>query len=102
MTYGEWSDNFQRSFPGGSFESFATLAGKVVRFTGLKISEKSDPIPSAIVVYDQEGKTWVTVTNKTTFIRPLTESEYTTWKEEDVARKRAERISRKSNGSNRG
>lgn len=89
MTYGEWSDNFQWSFPGGRFDSYNNLNGQVVQFKGLRVTADAKPIQLATVVYGQNGKTWVIdeSTNEVQTFRPFTENEYLVWKEKQRDKK---------------
>lgn len=83
LSYGNLADLFQRSFLGGRFKDFLYLGGNVAQYVDLKINEKAPPIKNASVVYNQEGYTVVIdgLTNEKYYIIPLTEQEYSTWKE---------------------
>lgn len=82
MTHHDFGDLFQRSFAGGSYEEYKYLGGNCASFTQLKLDEDTLAIPTAIVVYNQEGYTWIFdgETDVSQSLKPLSKSDYNEWR----------------------
>jgi hypothetical protein len=86
MTYGEFSDYFQHSFPSGRWlGEYEYIGGTTVKFSKLKISKDAPIIENATVVYNYSYLLYTLVVNEDTGevhkIFPLSPHDYKIWKE---------------------